>query len=329
MGALGNKCLPNQKHPDEDVNVFAVDTIQVDLSKGVDLTWQAARGTTNVSIWTTDDVTVCAKDNGDGNLKVQASIGSKCGAASAAKWYLSLLVICPFLHFLTDNRMRWWLPLMVVILASLFALGHSQSDSDCNSMSSSIHLQIPTSLVKEMCIAGECRVLLCPLIPDSPFSEIPSNNRVLFSDDFCTIKKPEFWDEWLEHYFGSDTDQDYFGDPDQDGLANILEYYGAEAFEGNFVVVDRVNGSATSGGSVRRKRQALRTLVEILASGTDPTSVRLFFSLHFLNTSGSQIHRQTDRQTIKFTDTKSDRKKENSHSVVAPRISNNLLQFKS
>lgn len=108
-----------------------------------------------------------------------------------------------------------------------------QEKSDCISKMKA-HLVL-SSRVEKLCISGTCRPVLCPLSydfdPKSPtaISAAPSNNQLLFGNSTnCTIVKPAEWDDWAASYFGhSDSlDSSYFADPDNDGLSNIIEYYG-------------------------------------------------------------------------------------------------------
>ncbi|XP_066928274.1 uncharacterized protein [Clytia hemisphaerica] len=59
------------------------------------------------------------------------------------------------------------------------------------------------------------------------YSKVSSRNTILFSDQFCSIKKPKNWDEWVLYYFHTNrsTEEFYLMDNDNDGLVNILEYY--------------------------------------------------------------------------------------------------------
>ena len=130
----------------------------------------------------------------------------------------------------------------------------------------SIHLLIPSEIIETISVGGRTIPILCQLSLESPYSNVPSNNELLFEDDQCSIKKPERWDEWLDHYFGPNSTQSYLHDGDRDGLVNILEYYGTDAFDGAFLYfIEEENATTTSS---RRRRQT----VDISAIGTSPVN---------------------------------------------------------
>jgi len=63
----------------------------------------------------------------------------------------------------------------------------------------------------------------CSLSVDgSKYSIVDGGISILEQD--CTVKEPARWAEWCQHYFGVDWVSPY-GDNDNDGLSNILEYY--------------------------------------------------------------------------------------------------------
>ena len=49
--------------------------------------------------------------------------------------------------------------------------------------SSAIHVQIPSNLVEELCVNGSCQSVLCHLSSEGRYSSIPSNNKIVFSDN--------------------------------------------------------------------------------------------------------------------------------------------------
>ena len=110
-----------------------------------------------------------------------------------------------------------------------------------------------------ICVNKEkCFPVKCPLSFTSVFSTYPANNEVLFTDKFCSIRKPDGWDAWIQYYFKTNvsTGRVFLMDNDNDGLVNILEYYGG---------VDFAN---TTNSTTRPKR----SLTDISATGTDPTN---------------------------------------------------------
>ena len=77
----------------------------------------------------------------------------------------------------------------------------------------------------DRCLPVKCRLSYSPT---STYSDIAASNKVIFKDKYCTIKKPEYWDQWLFYHLKikSSSEQLYYIDSDNDGLSNILEYYG-------------------------------------------------------------------------------------------------------
>ncbi len=125
-----------------------------------------------------------------------------------------------------------------ILLLGLAALTLGQSPDQCQSVPSEyLHVWIPTNLVTDLCINDKCAPALCILNTESEYSQMPSNNDIIFEDSNCNIRHPVFWEQWLEHNFGSNSQQDYLGDIDNDGLVNILEYHGKWAFEDAFLDV--------------------------------------------------------------------------------------------
>ncbi len=259
-----------------NINAIGVLKLYVTHAPDTAFTWQAARGTVDITYWSSG-IEVDASDisiTGELHLNL----------ASAAKAFPAFLFVCAILcHITTDGRKIGLFLLFLSVTA--LAVTHAQDEENCDG-SNALHVQIPTEFVKELCINGDCRPTLCPLSPYSEFSQIPSHNELIFSDDKCTIKKPEFWDEWLAHYFGNNSGQDYFGDIDGDGLVNLLEYYGDETFKDNFVVVGGIESNSTSETYVRNDLQKIGSILtlgrghfteeeffdEILSQGSDPTS---------------------------------------------------------
>ncbi len=208
-----NLCL--EKGDGTNINSIGVSKLYIKHNSGTAFTWQAARGTTNITYWSSG-IEVDASDiTATGELQISL--------ASAIKASPGFLLLCAIVCHLSTDSKKAGLFLLFLSVAAL-AVTNAQDGGSCGGRNA-LHVQIPTAFVKELCINGDCRPTLCPLSPDSEFSQIPSHNDVIFSDDKCTIKKPEFWDEWLAHYFGNNSGQDYFGDIDGDGLVNLLEYY--------------------------------------------------------------------------------------------------------
>ncbi len=266
-----NLCL--EKGDGTNINSIGVLKLYIKHASGTAFSWQAARGTINITYWSSGIEVDPSDISSNGELQINL--------ASAVKASPGFLLLCAILCQFTSDHKKAGLFLLFLSGAALAVLTHAADDEDCGGRKA-LHVQIPTAFVKELCINGDCRPTLCKLSPDSEFSQIPSNNEIIFSDDKCTIKKPEFWDEWLAHYFGNNSGQDYFGDIDGDRLVNLLEYYGNEAFKDNFVVVGGVEFQNFAESRKRRDlelihtRQKRKTKAErfdaILARGSDPTN---------------------------------------------------------
>ena len=108
------------------------------------------------------------------------------------------------------------------------------SGSSCSKDDATLKLTIP-SFVSNICFSGGCRPTLCrlPPLPSTlpNYSLVPSNNVKLFGGGHnCTVLQPTFWEEWVEFHFGYSeeflSEDFYYADPDNDGVMNILEYYG-------------------------------------------------------------------------------------------------------
>ncbi len=269
-----NFCL--ERGDGTNIDSIGVSKLYIKHDSGTAFSWQAARGTINITYWSSG-IEVDASDiSTTGELQINL--------ASVVKAFPGFLFLCAILCHMTTDCRKTGLLFIFLCVAALTVTNGQDDDQDCKGRNA-LHVQIPTAFVKELCINGDCRPTLCSLSLDSEFSQIPSNNEVIFSDDKCTIKKPEFWDEWLEHYFGNNSGQDYFGDIDGDGLVNILEYYGNEAFKDNFVSVGGVESQNVAESRKRRdlkesanilNREKRQTKTErfdaLIARGSDPTN---------------------------------------------------------
>ena len=88
-------------------------------------------------------------------------------------------------------------------------------------------MKISNDLLKG-CTETQIGFTFCQLDPNGgDFSTVPADNEILFEEPgTCLIRKPDRWDEWVAYHFGNDTPVSYYDDNDEDGLVNILEYYG-------------------------------------------------------------------------------------------------------
>ncbi len=268
------KCLKQEEG--KHLNVLGLNKLIIEYNNpGVQFTWQAVRGTTNVTYWSNGMQMQVSENRTTGEVKIEQIKQIKqqkkpketkgVSLGTTIKAFPGVLLCCAVVfHFTSDSRKISQL----FLILGLASFGFCQIEDDCPK--NFYHVQIPTAHIKELCINGVCRSTLCPLSPDSEFSHIPSNNKIIFSDEYCTIKKPNLWDEWLVHYFGQNSGQDYFGDIDGDDLVNLLEYYGKCAFVNNFVAVGGIQQSETS---VNDSCQAVDVdLHSVLAQGCDPTN---------------------------------------------------------
>ncbi len=236
-----NPCL--EQGEGIQIRALEIEVLHVAHDESTSFTWQAVRGTTDITIWNSNSLSVTTLDLGEGAYKICAKSSGQCSGAMAISLLKGpsaalTLMSAGLLHSSLHEGQIW--TSLLLFGSAAFTLG--QATDLCHSVPQEfLHIQIPTNLVKDLCVNGPCTPLLCPMNVGSQFSQIPSNNDIIFSDDNCKIREPEFWDEWLEYHFGEDSGQDYFGDVDNDGLVNILEYYGTLAFEGTFLNVHSNN----------------------------------------------------------------------------------------
>ncbi len=219
------------------ISAFEVETLHITHDESTSFTWQAVRGTTDITIWNSYGLSVTTFDLGDGAFKICTKPPGQCSAAvsflttTSGVISLASTALC---HIAVDMKHRW----MSILPLGFAALTIGQASDLCHRVPSEfLHVWIPTNLVTDLCVNGKCAPVLCPLATESEFSQMPSNNDILFEDTSCNIRHPQFWEQWLEHNFGANSGQDYLGDIDNDGLVNILEYHGKWAFEDSFLDV--------------------------------------------------------------------------------------------
>ena len=200
--------------------------LEIDHSKNIHLVRENVRSGNQLVINATDDVSVSVSLNG--SIRIKLNAGNSPDSANTAKMS-SILWLLPFLLFLnklmaTNNRSL----LFIFVLA--VCVSYTLSSGNCSGPS--VRIKIPMKFVSEVCINGNrCLPSTCDLgvfnKNSKGYSKVNADNDVLFSDQFCTIKKPTEWDEWVLNYFKTNksTDRYYLLDSDNDGLVNILEYY--------------------------------------------------------------------------------------------------------
>ncbi len=161
---LGNQCLRDSE-PSRDFDAVLLKQIFIETVGNVDVTWQAARGTAQLSVWATNtprtpDITV-----DDDTINIRISDGS--GAPVSTGACLALLLAASGLCHLVVAGERKWTTLVVLGLASVFTVALTQ---DCQLPTKpTVHLLVPTKYLEIMCVDKQCRYLLCPLSLTSEF----------------------------------------------------------------------------------------------------------------------------------------------------------------
>ena len=201
--------------------------LKIDHSNNIHVTRENIRSGNQLVINATDDVSVSVSLNGTLRIKLKADKNTP-DSANTVKMS-SILWLMPILLFLkklmaTNNRSL----LFICVLA--VCVSYTLSSKDCSEPT--VHIKIPMKSVFQVCVNGNrCLPSTCDLgvfhKNSKGYSKVDADNDVLFSDQFCTIKKPTDWDEWVFNYFKTNksTEEFYFLDSDNDGLVNILEYY--------------------------------------------------------------------------------------------------------
>ena len=236
--------------------------LQINHPKEVTLTWESvasgnkleANGSNHVSLSTY---------TGGGKAVVWASVDSnvppKCSAhslrTSTIAWWIP---IASMAYFLTPFKSKtFWI---LFFLLGIYFSSTSSEMMDCSCPT--VHVRFPMAFVSEVCVNDEkCVPATCDLgflaQEANDYNKVSASNRILFSDDVCTVKKPEHWDVWVFHHFQTNitNEEFYYIDSDNDGLVNILEYYSIE-------LLPFVNST--------RSKRALAS-IDVTQIGSDPT----------------------------------------------------------
>ena len=233
--ARRNPCL--EEGEGMRISAFDIEALHITHEQSTSFTWQAVRGTTDITIWTSDGLSLTTLDLGEGAFQICTKPPGQCsGAVTLLKRASAAIALA------SATLSQIWVagrhkPTGILLLG-LAALILGQAPDQCQSVPSEfLHVWIPTNLVTDLCVNDKCAPALCPLNTESEYSQMPSNNDIIFEDGNCNIRHPVIWEQWLEHNFGSNSQQDYLGDIDNDGLVNILEYHGKWAFEDAFLDV--------------------------------------------------------------------------------------------
>ena len=235
-----------------------IKTIHVEKSSKVKYTWDWTKGTSNITIIHTNDLEITNRSaNGILKLTIKSSDDSD-GAVSNTNniFGLTLSVFLSIAFSYCPNRNRYTVVGLLFLAILSFACSSILLDN-CNEPQ--IHLKVPIEYMDSICVNKEkCFPVKCPLSFTSVFSTFPANNEVLFTDKFCSLRKPDRWDAWIQYYFKTNvsTERFFLMDNDNDGLVNFLEYYGG---------VDFAN---TTNSTTRSKR----SLTDISSIGADPTN---------------------------------------------------------
>ncbi len=248
-----------QEPPEKkEENVVTFRTLNINLKNGATISWLASRGSQNLTLEYDPAVMVEIKKVAERKLINVEVTGTDNNAASQARLSGWLVFLLTALVLGRHERIY----ALIIILAVVTVIVFAQDVPD-----NSVQVVIPSEIIQDICINGVCRPLLCHLnvlgTEGNKYSSIPSNNQLLFKQNVsepCMIREPEDWQEWKASYFGpnrTETEYSFYGDPDGDGVINIVEYYGSMLFEDLFV-----NNNKTR---QRHRRQTMD-------SGTDPTN---------------------------------------------------------
>jgi len=253
---LFNSCSFEEKY----FNGQFIKQIHLEKISNIKVAWDWTKGTSNITIVHTNDIKVT--DNvTDDTLKLTLSNGKGSNGLKTTYSCFGLFasVLLTLFLFYGPNNNRYTAVLLVVLVVLGFS-SSSMVKSDCNE--SQINIKIPIEYAQEICVNQErCFPVKCPLSFVSESSTFPANNEVLFSDKFCTLRKPDRWDEWVMHHFKTNlsTERYLLLDNDNDGLVNFIEYYGD------------VNFFNTTNNTSQRERKSLLWGYDIESIGTDPT----------------------------------------------------------
>ena len=235
--------------------------LEINHPKEVTLTWESvasgnkleANGSNHVSLSTY---------TGGGKAVVWASVDSNVPPKCSA-------------HSLRTSTLAWWIPIAFMayfftpfksktfwILFFLLGIYFPWTSSEIDCFCPTVHVRFPMAFVSEVCVNDEkCVPATCDLgfltQEANDYNKVSASNRILFSNDVCTVKKPEHWDAWVFHYFRMNitNEEFYYIDSDNDGLVNILEYYSIE-------LLPLVNST--------RSKRALES-IDVTQIGSDPT----------------------------------------------------------
>ena len=196
----------------------------VSYTKSIRLTWEPVRNTDKLHIQHSDDIILHEPEYKKEEIHIRLddpsySSSRKNNFDQVTCFTLPFLVL---LHVVTGNR-------FIVSVAILGGMVFQTLSTDCNPLS--VHIKIPVDYIEFVCKNQEkCFPTTCNLARvtnNDRYSKVNAQNSVLFSDAYCSIKKPEQWDEWIAHHYNlvEFKEELYYIDTDGDSLVNLLEYY--------------------------------------------------------------------------------------------------------
>ncbi|XP_057311255.1 uncharacterized protein LOC130649072 [Hydractinia symbiolongicarpus] len=205
-----------------------IKTIRLTHPAGVVVTWEVEKGTSNITIAHNSHVSHnITYKNDEMILKVKLPKKAMATTINVNKWITCFMIF--FCGWLINKR---YAVLIGVIVLSTATFVLPATPTDCSNPR--IHVKAPFDYMEKLCVnEKKCFEIKCTLsdLPQS-YSVIPSDNKIMFKDEYCSIRKPEYWDDWVLHYFKSANNSEslYLADFDGDALVNIIEYYGNQSF---------------------------------------------------------------------------------------------------
>ena len=220
----------------------------------VSVTWEVIPGINNLKIQHTSGVTVSSFVNmGKIVLKVRhlcmKSSSNKAIITKCESVIISVLLLMTF--YLSNNHHGLYLIVILFSLSTVFPV-----PLDC--AKPHLHVKVPFENINKICLnKNTCSPIKCKLsYTSTKYSDIPATNKAFFKDSNCTIRIPKHWNNWMKQYFPSA--DSYYDDTDNDGLSNIVEYYGKTNFN------NTLENPVTYRG--------MRELIYYYAIGTSPTN---------------------------------------------------------
>ena len=202
-----------------------IKSVKLQHPSTVKFSWDAVRGTSNMTMHNTKDLLMNYNFEKDTMVVKYSNLSdSGCGRIGQCEIILMTLITAVLFAVLNGRTAFLFSTIFVLLMSGV------QLNAGCSA--SYVHLKVPFDYTDKICLNNEakCIPIKCQLsyLSSLPYSNVPSKNKILFKDDFCTIDKPEHWEQWTQLHFGisNASEQYYTADFDNDGLVNIIEYYG-------------------------------------------------------------------------------------------------------